>query len=68
MPPTVFGSLYLCEGFGAVGDGGGAGGGIWEGGRGSARLTNKYAKLLSFFFLKEEKRDLHEQYNILVCK
>lgn len=44
------------------------GGGILEGGRGSARLTNKYAKLLSFVFLKEEKRDLHEQYNILVCK
>lgn len=48
---------------------------IWEEGevyRGSARLTNKYAKLLSFsfFFFKkgEEKRDLHEQYNILVCK
>ena len=54
---------------------GGRGGGGYLGGgevcRGSARLTNKYVKLLSFFLLKkgEEKRDLHEQYNnILVCK
>lgn len=33
----------------AVGHGGVGGGGILEGDRGSARLTNKYAKLLSFF-------------------
>lgn len=67
-PPSLLLYLGHCicvRDSGAIGDGGG-GCSIWEGGRGSVRLTNKYAKLLSFF--KEEKRDLHEQYNILVCK
>lgn len=68
-PPSLLLYLGHCicvRDSGAVGDDGG--GYLGGGGRGSARLTNKYAKLLSFFFLKEEKRDLHEQYNILVCK